>query len=474
MPKNQFKKIQSFIKENEISYIDFRFTDSRGRLSHITYDAQKINADFFQEGFAVQGAFFSGCRESEELSVLLKPDSESFFIDPFTLHNTACIFCDVIDSGGSNGEEKDSRSTAERAQQYLKATGIGDVSYFGCESEFFIFDSTDIKISENRTSYRLDSKEFLSDSSADINGSSIFNLGSYLSERGCYCTQPLDSLHEIRTEIFERLKETGISPVYHHHEVAPGQCKIGVEHSPLKQAADFFQIYKYVVHNVASEHEKTATFMPKPLSGNCSSGMHCHQSLWKNGKNIFAGDEYCGLSQECLWYIGGIIKHARAINALSNPTPNSYKRFAIKDFKIPVHLIYSSCNRSASVRIPKSSCENSKRIECSFPDSSSNPYYSFTAMLMAGLDGIKNKINPGDPRDKSICLKKDREIKSVPEVAKSLQEALEALSGDFSFLTEGGVFTEDQISSYIKSKMKEVRKLESGVHPIELINYYSL
>lgn len=475
MNKDQVKKFYQFVKENEVAYADFRFTDPKGKLQHITYDVRKLDKVSLEEGLMIDGSSISGWKEVDESDMIIKPDFESMFIDPFTLNNTICIFSDVVEPRTGKGYERDPRSTAGRAEEYLKDTGIGDISFFGPEAEFFIFDQVSFDVSMNKAFYSLNSEEGSYNSGRESNNSNNFpNLGHRPRLKGGYFpVQPVDSMHEIRAEMLERLSEVGVTPILHHHEVASGQCELGIEYSSLKRIADFMQTYKYVVHNVASEHNKTATFMPKPISGDNGSGMHCHQSIWKDGRNIFFGDKYSNLSQECLWYIGGIIKHAKAINAFANPTTNSYKRL-VPGFEAPVHLAYSSLNRSASIRIPHVHSKESTRIECRFPDPSANPYYAFSAMLMAGLDGIKNKIDPGEPCDKNLYSMSTSEISHIPRVARSLHEALDSLSSDYDFLLQGGVFTEDQINAYVKLKMLEVTDWESNPHPIEFVNYYSV
>jgi len=467
----QDKKFFKLLSDNQVKYIDFRFTDPKGKWQHITYDARRVDSDAIRDGIMIDGSSISGWKEIDESDMVIKPDLESAFIDPFTLRPTIIVLCDVIEPETGVPYSRDPRSTAERAEEYLKSTGIGDTAYFGPELEFFIFDDVRFKADMNSSFYFIDSREGAYNSGTEyVEG----NMGHRPKIKGGYFpVQPVDSCHEIRNEMLEKMELVGIVPILHHHEVAPSQSELGIMYSTLKKTADNVQSYKYVVHNVAHEYGKSATFMPKPIAKDNGSGMHIHQSIWKNGKNLFSGNKYGGLSQECLWYIGGIIKHAKAINAFTNPSTNSYKRL-VPGFEAPVHLAYSSLNRSASIRIPHVHSANSKRIECRFPDPSANPYYGFAAMLMAGLDGIKNKIEPGDPCDTNLYALPEAELVKVPRVARSLHEALESLDADRRFLTEGGVFNDDQIDAYIRLKMQEVTEWESSPHPIEYVNYYSV
>lgn len=469
--QNPIKKFFDLISANDVKYVDFRFTDPKGKLQHTSYDVRQVDEDAVKSGVMIDGSSISGWKEIDESDMIIMPDLATAFIDPFTIRSTVCVFCDVIEPQTGKPYGRDPRSTAQRAEDYLSKTGIGDTAYFGPEPEFFIFDDVRFSAGMSGAFYKVDSREGAYNSGT---GYEEGNMGHRPKVKGGYFpVSPVDSFNEIRVEMLERLEDVGITPVLHHHEVAPSQGELGIMFSTLKKTADNIQSYKYVVHNVADEYGKSATFMPKPIAGDNGSGMHCHQSIWKDGKNIFAGNKYAGLSQECLWYIGGIIKHAKAINAFSNPTTNSYKRL-VPGFEAPVHLAYSSLNRSASIRIPHVHSPKGKRIECRFPDPAANPYYACAAMLMAGLDGIKSKIDPGEAEDKNLYALSDTQLKGIPRVARSLHEALEALDSDRKFLTIGGVFTDDQIDSYIKLKMEEVTEWEASPHPIEFVNYFSV
>lgn len=467
----QVKKFFDLIKTHEIKYVDFRFTDPKGKWQHTSYDVRHVGEEAITKGIMIDGSSISGWKEIDESDMIVRPDLESAFVDPFSERPTVCVFCDVIEPETGEGYLRDPRSIARKAEKYLIETGIGDTCYFGPEPEFFIFDDVRFECSMSKAYYHVDSIEGAYNSGTEYMGG---NMGHRPKIKGGYFpVQPVDSFNDMRVEMLENLEKVNIVPVLHHHEVAPSQCELGIMYSTLTRTADNVQSYKYVVHNVAYLNGKSATFMPKPIAGDNGSGLHCHQSIWKNGENLFSGDKYAGLSQECLWYIGGIIKHAKAINAFTNPTTNSYKRL-VPGYEAPVLLAYSSLNRSASIRIPHVHGPKGRRIECRFPDPSANPYYGFAAMLMAGLDGIQNKIDPGAPSDKNLYALPDSELKGIPTVARSLREALDCLDKDREFLTKGGVFTDDQIDAYIDLKMLEVVEWESTPHPIEFINYYSV
>jgi glutamine synthetase len=456
------ENILKIIKEKEIDYVDLRFTDPRGKLQHLTQDISTIDEDFLNDGTFFDGSSIAGWKAINESDMILKPDLSRSFVDPFTSHNTLVIFCDIMDPIKKDYYERDPRSIAKKAEAYLKTTGIGDTIYFGPEPEYFIFDDVKIANSMNKVSFEIDSSEgpYNSDKKYD-NG----NMGHRPGVKGGYFpVPPVDSCQE--------MKDMGVKVEKHHHEVAPSQHELGTMFDTMVTNADNMQIYKYAAHMVAHSFGKTATFMPKPIKGDNGSGMHCHQSIWKDGKPLFAGDKYAGLSQDCLYYIGGIIKHAKALNAFTNATTNSYKRL-IPGFEAPVILAYSARNRSASCRIPFSSSPKGKRVEVRFPDAAGNPYLGFASMLMAGLDGIKNKIDPGKPFDKDLYALSEEELKGVPQVCGSLREALENLDKDRSFLTAGNVFTDDQIDAYISLKMEEVYNMEHTPHPIEYQMYYS-
>ncbi|OOC09560.1 MULTISPECIES: glutamate--ammonia ligase [Thioalkalivibrio] len=460
------------IKEQEVRFVDFRFTDSKGKEQHVTLPAHDLDEDAFEEGKMFDGSSISGWKGINESDMILMPDAESAAIDPFFEDMTMNIRCDVVEPATMQGYDRCPRSLARRAEAYLQSTGIADTALFGPENEFFVFD--DVKWGSDLSgSYcRVDSQE------ASWNSERVYddgNIGHRPGVKGGYFpVPPVDSLHDIRSTMCEVMTEMGLVTEVHHHEVATaGQCEIGVGPATLTKKSDEVQMLKYVVQNVAHMHGKTATFMPKPIVGDNGSGMHVHQSLSKDGKNLFSGDLYGGLSETALYYIGGIIKHARALNAFTNPSTNSYKRL-VPGFEAPVMLAYSARNRSASIRIPFVMSPKARRIELRFPDSTANPYLAFAAMLMAGIDGIQNKIHPGEAMDKNLYDLPPEEEKGIPQVAHSLDQALEALDGDRAFLTQGGVFTDDMIDAYIDLKMEDVTRMRMTTHPIEFDMYYSL
>ena len=465
--ENVFK----LIKENDIQFVDFRFTDPRGKWQHTAYFAKKVDKASFEDGIMFDGSSIAGWKSINESDMILKPDPTTAFVDPFAAQPTLVIFCDVIEPSTGQPYSRDPRSTAKRAEAYLAYTGLGDTAYFGPELEFFIFDDVRFGTGMNEAYYHLDSEESPINTGRTYEGG---NMGHRPGVKGGYFpVQPVDSLSDMRAEMITTLNSVGIEGVLHHHEVAPGQCELGFDFSTLTYTADNVQKYKYVIHNVAHSYGKSATFMPKPISGDNGSGMHTHQSLWKGGKPLFAGNGYADLSEMCLYYIGGIIKHAKALNAFTNASTNSYKRL-IPGFEAPVLLAYSARNRSASIRIPYVASPKGKRIEVRFPDPTANPYFSFSAMLMAGLDGIQNKIHPGDAMDKNLYDLPPEELKNVPTVSGSLRESLNALSEDRAFLKKSDVFTDELIDSYIELKMEEVYKMEHTPHPVEFGMYYSV
>ncbi|WP_019569409.1 MULTISPECIES: glutamate--ammonia ligase [unclassified Thioalkalivibrio] len=460
------------IKEQEVRFVDLRFTDSKGKEQHVTLPAHDLDEDSFEEGKMFDGSSISGWKGINESDMILMPDPESAAIDPFFEDMTMNIRCDVVEPATMQGYDRCPRSLARRAEAYLQSTGIADTALFGPENEFFVFD--DVKWGSDLSgSYcRVDSQE------ASWNSERVYddgNIGHRPGVKGGYFpVPPVDSLHDIRSTMCEVMTEMGLTTEVHHHEVATaGQCEIGVGAATLTKKSDEVQMLKYVVQNVAHMHGKTATFMPKPIVGDNGSGMHVHQSLSKDGKNLFSGDLYGGLSETALYYIGGIIKHARALNAFTNPSTNSYKRL-VPGFEAPVMLAYSARNRSASIRIPFVMSPKARRIELRFPDSTANPYLAFAAMLMAGIDGIQNKIHPGEAMDKNLYDLPPEEEKGIPQVAHSLDQALEALDADRAFLTQGGVFTDDMIDAYIDLKMEDVTRMRMTTHPIEFDMYYSL
>ncbi|MDH3931437.1 MAG: glutamate--ammonia ligase [Chromatiales bacterium] len=465
-------EVISLLKEKDVKFVDFRFTDTKGKEQHVTVPAHTIDDDVFEDGKMFDGSSIAGWKGIQESDMILLPDAVSTVLDPFAEDTTVNIRCDVIEPSTMQGYVRDPRSLGKRAEAYLKSTGIADTAYFGPENEFFVFDDVRFGSEMSGAHYEIDSAE------AGWNSKKVYpdgNFGHRPGVKGGYFpVPPVDSLHDVRSAMCLALEEMGIETEVHHHEVATaGQCEIGVAFNSLVTKADEVQILKYVVHNVAHGFGKTATFMPKPVVGDNGNGMHVHQSLAKDGKNIFSGDGYGGLSEEALFYVGGIIKHAKVLNAFTNPTTNSYKRL-VPGFEAPVMLAYSARNRSASVRIPYIANPKARRIEIRFPDSTANPYFAFSAMLLAGLDGIQNKIHPGDPLDKDLYDLEPEEAQGIPTVCHSLDQALDALDKDRDFLKAGGVFTDDLIDGYIKLKMEEVTRLRMTTHPVEFEMYYSL
>ncbi|MAV47120.1 MAG: type I glutamate--ammonia ligase, partial [Alphaproteobacteria bacterium TMED89] len=412
----------------------------------------------------------AGWKAINESDMLLVPDMETAVMDPFTAQPQLIIFCDVKDPITGELYERDPRGTAKKAEQLVKDSGIGTDVFFGPEAEFFMFDDVRFSVEMNRSFFEFYSEEGPYASGDEMEGG---NMGHRPGVKGGYFpVNPVDQSGDIRAEMTSTLLAMGVDMDKHHHEVAPAQHELGMTFDHLTRVADKLQLYKYVVHNVAASYGKSATFMPKPVQGDNGTGMHCHQSIWKDGQPLFAGDKYAGLSQEALWYIGGILKHAKALNAFTNPSTNSYKRL-VPGFEAPVLLAYSARNRSASCRIPFGSSPKAKRMEIRFPDPTANPYLCFSAMLMAGLDGIKNKIDPGAARDEDLYELSEEELKDIPTVCGSLREALDSLKADYEFLLEGGVFTKDQIDAYIELKMEEVIEYEFAPHPVEFKMYYS-
>ncbi len=465
-------KLATLIAENEVRWIDLRFTDTHGKEHHVTIPTSEAGDDFFEEGKMFDGSSITGWKGINESDMILMPDDSSAVMDPFTDESTVIIRCDIVEPSTRQGYERDPRSVAKRAEEYLKSTGIGDTVFIGPEPEFFIFDDVKWQTDISGSSYSINSEEASWASSQSFEGG---NTGHRPSIKGGYFpVPPVDSAHDLRGAMCGAMESMGLEIEVHHHEVGTAcQNEIGVRFNTLVTKADEVQILKYCVHNVAHAYGKTATFMPKPLVGDNGSGMHCHQSISKNGDNIFAGDEYSGLSMDALYYIGGIIKHAKALNAFTNASTNSYKRL-VPGFEAPVMLAYSARNRSASIRIPYVTSPRARRIEVRFPDPTANPYLAFSAMLMAGLDGIKNKIHPGDAADKDLYDLPPEEALAIPTVAGSFDEALKALNEDRGFLTQGGVFTDDMIDGFIALKNEEVERINSTTHPLEFDMYYSL
>lgn len=468
-------EVLKLIEEHDIRFVDLRFTDTRGKEQHVSLPARILREEgevWFEHGHAFDGSSIAGWKGIQTSDMLLIADPNTAKIDPFFDEPTLFMTCDVIDPADGKGYDRCPRSIAKRAEAYLKASGLGDTAFFGPEPEFFIFDSVTWGTDMSGCHVKITAEEAAWASSQEFDGG---NMGHRPTVKGGYFpVPPVDSYQDIRSAMALMLEELGVPVEVHHHEVATaGQNEIGTRFSTLTQRADWTQLLKYVIHNVAHSYGKTATFMPKPIVGDNGSGMHVHQSIWKNGQNLFAGEGYAGLSDTALYYIGGIIKHARALNAITNPGTNSYKRL-VPHFEAPVKLAYSARNRSASIRIPHVTNPKARRIEARFPDPLANPYLAFSALLMAGLDGIQNKLHPGDPADKNLYDLPPEENQRIPTVCTSLDEALDYLDKDRAFLTRGGVFTNDWIDAYIELKMQEVNLYRMTTHPVEFSMYYSL
>ena len=468
------ERVLKLARDEEIEYVDFRFCDFRGKEQHVTAPVGELEEGTFEKGRMFDGSSIAGWKGINESDMILLPDPQSAYIDPFFEHKTLVISCDVIEPATMQGYERDPRSVARRAEAYLQSSGVADTAYFGPENEFFIFDGVQYYSDMSGCGVRIHSQE-----AAWMGNEKKFddqlNTGHRPGVKGGYFpVPPVDSLQDIRSEMCDILEDVGIKVEVHHHEVATaGQCEIGVAFNTLVKKADEVLRLKYVIQNVAHQYGKTATFMPKPMVGDNGSGMHVHQSLSKNGVNLFSGDGYGGLSDIALFYIGGILKHAKALNAFTNPGTNSYKRL-VPGFEAPVMLAYSARNRSASIRIPYVANPKGRRIEMRFPDSLANPYLAFAAMMMAGLDGIQNRIHPGEASDKDLYHLPPEEDALIPRVCHSLDMALDELNADRSFLTKGGVFTDELIDAYIELKMQEVTRFRMTTHPVEFEMYYSL
>ncbi len=462
----------NLIKDNEVRWIDLRFTDTHGKEQHVTIPTSEVGDDFFESGKMFDGSSIAGWKGINESDMILMPDDTASVIDPFTDDSTLIVRCDIVEPMTMQGYERDPRSVAKRAEEYLQSTGIGDTAFFGPEPEFFIFDDVKWHADMSGAGYSISSEEAAWSSNHSYEDG---NTGHRPGVKGGYFpVPPVDSLHDIRAAMCNAMEQMGLPIEVHHHEVGTaGQCEIGVKFNTLVTKADEVQIMKYCTHNVAHAYGKTATFMPKPLVGDNGSGMHVHQSIYKDGDNVFAGDGYSGLSETALYYIGGIIKHARALNAFTNASTNSYKRL-VPGFEAPVMLAYSARNRSASIRIPYEPNPKGKRVEVRFPDPTANPYLCFAALLMAGLDGIQNKIHPGDAADKDLYDLPPEEGLAIPTVCSSFEQALENLDKDRDFLTAGGVFTDDMIDAFIELKEGEIERLNMTTHPVEFDMYYSV
>ncbi|MFO8155909.1 MAG: glutamate--ammonia ligase [Pseudomonadota bacterium] len=466
------EKSLQLIKDHGVKFVDLRFTDSQGKEQHVSLPAAEIEGDDFADGKMFDGSSIAGWKGINESDMILMPDDSTAVIDPFTDEPTLNIRCDIVEPSTMQGYERDPRSVAKRAESYLQSTGIADTALFGPEPEFFVLDDVRWGVNMSGAFYQVDSEE------AEWNSEKVFasgNIGHRPSTKGGYFpVPPVDSLHNLRGAMCMAMEEMGLGVEVHHHEVATaGQCEIGTKFNTMVKKADETQILKYCVHNVAHAYGKTATFMPKPLVGDNGSGMHVHMSLAKDGVNIFSGNEYGGLSENALYYIGGVIKHAKALNAFTNPSTNSYKRL-VPGFEAPVMLAYSARNRSASIRIPYVANPKARRVEVRFPDPTANPYLAFAALMMAGVDGIMNKIHPGDAMDKNLYDLPPEEEKEVPTVCSSLEQAIEELEKDKEFLMQGGVFTEDMIQGYVDLKMEEITRLRMSTHPVEFDMYFSV
>ena len=465
-------KLLDLIKSSNAKWVDFRFTDTRGKEQHISFPAHSVDEEVMEDGKMFDGSSIAGWKGIEASDMILRPDPETAFVDPFFDAVTVVVTCDIIEPSTLQGYDRDPRSIARRAEEYLKSTGIGDTAYFGPEPEFFVFDDVKWSVDMSGVSHKITAEE------AAWSTNETYEWGNMAHrprvKGGYFPVPPIDSSHDMRSVMCERVEEiVGEGRVeVHHHEVASCQSEIGVAFNTMVRKADEVQQLKYVVHNVAHQFGKTATFMPKPIVGDNGSGMHVHMSISKDGVNTFSGDEYAGLSETALYFIGGIIKHARALNAITNPSTNSYKRL-VPHYEAPIKLAYSASNRSASIRVPHVSSPKAVRIEARFPDPTANPYLAFAALLMAGLDGIQNKMHPGEAADKNLYDLPPEEEAQIPTVAESLDVALQALKDDHDFLLKGDVFTKDMLEAFIALKEEEVQRLNVTVHPVEFDMYYS-
>src|SRR5471030_383355 len=460
------------LKDKEVKFVDLRFTDTRGKKQHVSVPAKQFTMEKFDDGHFFDGSSIASWKGIEASDMLLMPEADTARLDPFTDETMLNITCDVVEPADHKGYDRDPRSLAKRAEAYLKSTGLGDTAYFGPEPEFFVFDSVTWNVDMSGCFVKIESEEAPWPSGKEYEGGNMAHRAPV--KGGYFPVPPADSLQDIRNAMCLAMEQHGVEVEVHHHEVAaPGQCEIGTKFEKLVKRADWNQILKYTVHMVAASYGKTATFMPKPVVGDNGSGMHVHQSIWKDGKNLFASDGYAGLSEFALFYIGGIIKHARALNAITNPTTNSYKRL-VPGYEAPVKLAYSSRNRSASIRIPFVANQKGRRVEARFPDPMMNPYLGFSALLMAGLDGVENKIHPGEAATKDLYHLPPEEDAKIPTVCSSLEMALEYLDKGRAFLTKGGVFTDTYLDAYIDLKMQEVTRFRMTTHPVEFDMYYSL
>lgn len=458
------------IKDEEIEWIDLRFTDPKGKWQHLTMVARVMGEDEWTDGLMFDGSSIEGWKAINESDMILKPDLDAIYNDPFSATPMLIVFCDILEPSTGEGYTRDPRTTAKRAEAYVASTGVGDTVYVGPEAEFFMFDNVQFDTNYAESYFKIDDIELPTNTGREYEGGNLAHRPR--AKGGYFPVAPVDSAVDIRGEMVSTMLEMGLPCDKHHHEVAAAQHELGLTFGTLTTTADRMQIYKYVVHQVAHAYGKSATFMPKPIKEDNGSGMHTHFSIWEKGNPLFAGNGYAGLSDTCLYFIGGIIKHAKAINAFTNPTTNSYKRL-VPGYEAPVLLAYSSRNRSASCRIPYGTGAKSKRVEVRFPDAMANPYLAYAALLMAGLDGIQNKIHPGEAMDKNLYDLPPAELAEVPTVAASLREALDSLLADHDFLLKGDVFTKDQIEAYVELKWSEVARWEMTPSPVEYDMYYS-
>ena len=465
------KEVLALIADEGIEYVDIRFTDPRGKLQHVTIICDEVDEDFLEEGFMFDGSSIAGWKSIDESDMKLMPDASSVYIDPFYAEKTIAIHCDVVEPDTGEAYRRCPRQTAKKAEAYLKESGIGDAAYFGPEAEFFLFDDVRYSVTPSKVAYQIDAEDAAWNTDTAIEGGNLAHRTEH--KGGYFPVNPVDPAQDIRSEMLSTMKRIGMKVDKHHHEVATAQHELGMIFSSLTEQGDNLQKYKYIIHNVAAAYGKSATFMPKPMEGDNGSGMHVNMSIWKDGKPLFSGDKYADLSDEALYFIGGILKHAKALNAFTNSSTNSYKRL-IPGFEAPVLRAYSARNRSGCVRIPWTESPKAKRVEARFPDPSANPYLCFAALLMAGLDGIKNKIDPGPASDKDLYDLPPEELAEIPTVCASLREALDALEEDHEFLLVGDVFTKDQIEGYMELKWEEVYKYEHTPHPVEYQLYYSV
>jgi glutamine synthetase len=458
------------IKDEEIEWVDLRFTDPKGKWQHLTMVASLMGEDEWTDGLMFDGSSIAGWKAINESDMILKPDLDAVYTDPFSATPMLIVFCDIVEPSTGEGYSRDPRTTAKRAEAYVATTGIGDTVYVGPEAEFFMFDDVRFENGYNTSYFKVDDIELPTNTGREYEGGNLAHRPR--AKGGYFPVAPVDSAVDIRGEMVSTMIEMGLPCDKHHHEVAAAQHELGLTFGTLTTTADRMQIYKYVVHQVAHAYGKSATFMPKPIKEDNGSGMHTHFSIWNGKEPLFAGNGYAGLSDTCLYFIGGIIKHAKAINAFTNPTTNSYKRL-VPGYEAPVLLAYSARNRSASCRIPYGTGPKSKRVEVRFPDAMANPYLAYAALLMAGLDGIQNKIHPGEAMDKNLYDLPPAELAQVPTVCASLREALDSLMADHDFLLKGDVFTKDQIEAYVELQWQDVARWEMTPSPVEYDMYYS-